>query len=507
MLPLPKHAICVFLIVLVASFLLTCQANAQTNDLKLEAKQQWDTYLVGGTCIPGGHNLFASDIDNDGVVEIVTGGIMYEANSSFDAGYAPLKIWSWNGKTVFREGALNWEGGIWCVYASDLNGDGTVEIITAGSAKNQTGQVTTALKIFHFKNQELSFVTEYEGISINSLTVADLNGDGRGELITVGGYRIDSVTSAQLCTWRYENESLLLTNRFVLENVKEANSVVASDLDKDGIMEIVTAGYAGNLTNSKGALCVWHLEGQDLVLKSSEQWQNLEGYGLTISGSVQGNTVVNSVKSSDVDGDGAGEIVTGGFSYDGSNVTAQVRIWRWNKEGLKLMANQEWASNYLTEVKCVFLDDVDDDSTAEIITSGVVCAEGSFSNNATISETAQLRVWDLHGDKLSVKHSKEWVTDEGVCAWNVATADLLNDGVKEIISVGCSYLSNLCDPDMRIWSVPTVTNEPDTSSSVLFWGVVFVFALVTVLGVLLFIGRRAINQTQWGSRVFGKSII
>ena len=231
------------------------------------------------------------------------------------------------------------------------------------------------------------------------------------------------------------------------------------DLNKDGVIEIITAGYAGNLNNSKGQLCVWHWTGQELILKAAEQWQNLEGYALTISGSVQGNTMVNSVKSADLDGDGLEEIVTGGSSFDGANVTAQVGIWGWNNETLTLRENKEWASDYLNEVKCVSLGNVDGDSKIDVVTSGAVCSKGSFSGNATVSEMAQLRVWGWDGGVLTLKYDMDWVTDEGVCAWNVATADLNNDGSKEIISVGCSYLSDLCDPDMRIWSIPVVNSK------------------------------------------------
>jgi len=451
-----KRIVYLSLFALLAILFLQQGVNAQTNDLLLEAKQQWDTYLVGGTCIPGSHNLFAGDVDGDGIVEIVTGGILYDANGSFASGYGPLRIWNWNGQTVTLEVAQNWKGSISCVYAADLNGDGTVEIITAGSSRNQTGQPTTSLKIWQFKDQELTFVTEYERISINSLVVADLNNDGALELVSVGGYSSDSKVSGQLCIWHFENESLTLTQRFILDeaDVKRANSVFTADLNKDGVIEIITAGYAGNLNNSKGQLCVWHWTGQELILKAAEQWQNLEGYALTISGSVQGNTMVNSVKSADLNGDGLEEIVTGGSSFDGANVTAQVRIWGWNNETLTLRENKEWASDYLNEVKCVSLGNVDGDSRIDVVTSGAVCSKGSFSGNATVSEMAQLRVWGWDGGVLTLKYDMDWVTDEGVCAWNVATADLNNDGSKEIISVGCSYLSDLCDPDMRIWSIP-----------------------------------------------------
>ncbi len=211
-------------------------------------------------------------------------------------------------------------------------------------------------------------------------------------------------------------------------------------------------------------------------MKANEQWQNMEGYALTISGSVQGNTIVNSVKSADIEGDGLEEIVTGGITYNGANVTAQVRIWRWNNQTLILRENKEWTIDYLNEVKSVSLGDVDGDSKIDVVTSGVVASEGSFSANATASERAQLRVWGWDGEVLTLKHDTEWVTDEGVCAWNVATADLNNDGSLEIISVGCSYLSNLCDPDMRIWSIPVV-NSKNVDSFPTFYIVIAIGAI------------------------------
>jgi hypothetical protein len=37
----------------------------------------------------------------------------------------------------------------------------------------------------------------------------------------------------------------------------------------------------------------------------------------------------------------------------------------------------------------------------------------------------------------------------------VASGDFDNDGTVEIVTVGCMYINNLCDPDMRIWSIST----------------------------------------------------
>jgi hypothetical protein len=45
---------------------------SQSNSLVMKTEQHWETYGVGGTCIHGSHNLFVTDADSDGVMEIIT---------------------------------------------------------------------------------------------------------------------------------------------------------------------------------------------------------------------------------------------------------------------------------------------------------------------------------------------------------------------------------------------------------------------------------------------------
>ena len=61
---------------------------------------------------------------------------------------------------------------------------------------------------------------------------------------------------------------------------------------------------------------------------------------------------------------------------------------------------------------------------------------------------------------MNLEQSKVWTIDEGACGWNVATGDVDDDVVMEIVTVGCTYFSNLCDPDMRIWSLSTANVNP-----------------------------------------------
>jgi hypothetical protein len=164
-----------------------------------------------------------------------------------------------------------------------------------------------------------------------------------------------------------------------------------------------------------------------------------------------GNTIVNNVKVGDVDDDGSPEIITGGFAFDGEKVVAQLRIWIWNGQDLTLEGTKEWTTQDIAEIRGLSINDVDSDGRKEIVTSGITATSGSFYSG--VPEMAQLRVWSWDGRAFTLKNSEDWFIDEGAAAWNVASGDIDKDGVTEIVTVGCTYLGDLCDPDMRIWSI------------------------------------------------------
>jgi len=102
-----------FLICLLLSPVLVTVSYAQADGIILKAQQPWETYGVGSTCISGSSNLFVADIDADGVIEIITGGSMYQiVNGSRGVGQAPLMIWNWNGEAIALELSYKWPGSI-----------------------------------------------------------------------------------------------------------------------------------------------------------------------------------------------------------------------------------------------------------------------------------------------------------------------------------------------------------------------------------------------------------
>jgi hypothetical protein len=452
------HSKCVLSVFL---FIVLClplngKAWAESDGLVLEWEQHWETYCVGGTCNFGTHNFFVGDVDDDGVMEMVTGGVMYQAsNNTRTELEAPLRIWNWNGENFTLEKSYNWAGVIGSIYAADSDGDGLTEIITGGSVTNSTGSYAS-LRIWSYDAKDLVLIGSYEGISVSSIFVSDVDKDGAPEILTAGRVSSDTKSSAQLCVWRWDGNSLSLLEsvEWCAANDSSANSVFAYDLDNDGEIEIIIGGYDNDLTSSSGQLRIWHWNGSGLSMEVNEEWRMVEGvYGVTISGGVMGNTLVENLKVDDVDDDGTAEIVTGGFAYDGEKVNAQLRIWNWNGYALSLEKSHEWITADITEVKAISLDDVDGDGSVDIVTSGEAAFYGGFSDVEVPPEAAQLRVWSWDNEVLTLKQQEDWQIGEGVIAWNVGTGDVDDDGTVEIVTVGCMYVSTLCDPDLRIWSI------------------------------------------------------
>jgi hypothetical protein len=228
-------------------------------------------------------------------------------------------------------------------------------------------------------------------------------------------------------------------------------------------------------------------------MKANAEWRMVDGYSVDNAGNVMGNTMAHNVKVGDVDDDGFPEIVTGGFTYDGEKVKGQLRIWNWTGGILNLEKSQEWMTSDITEIKSVSLNDVDGDGKIEIVTSGSSAGYDSFAQDATDKAHAQLRVWSWDGNTLTLKQSKDWIVGEAVCSWNVGTGDVDNDGVVEIVTVGCMQIENShdCDPDLRIWSLPAAS-APHASFPYLLVAVggVATAAIVGAIGTFMFLRKR-----------------
>jgi hypothetical protein len=448
----------------------------------LEAEQHWNTYGVGGTCIPGGHNLAIADVDGDGVKEMVTGGFAYylSPNGSRTIRAAPLKIWNWDGKNLSLEGNYSWPGNIGNVFAGDADGDGKTEIITTGSVINDTGTYRS-LRIWAWNGESLVLKGSYEGNPLGPVYVSDVDGDGKPEIVSVGSSsNVTQSAIAELSILRLNGSNVVLMKRVDWD--AHVNSVYVYDLNNNGQKEIITVGYSNSLNNSRGQLRVWQFDGTNLTLKTNAEWYMIDGaYSVDVAGNVMGNTIASSVKVADVEGDGVPEIITIGYTYNGTKALAQLRIWNWSGEALNLEKSQEWANLDITQPSSVSINDVDGDGKKEIVTSGGTAGYGSWAPNAPGKTRAELNVWSWNGTIVTLKQSKDWIIGDAVLAWSVGTADLDNDGNTEIVTVGCMETGNLCDPDLRMWSLPVVSSQSFPYLQLTVAGAVIVVMIAAIM--------------------------
>jgi hypothetical protein len=467
--------------IVMSILVLSVSVRAEFNGLVLEDEKHWETYGKGGTCISGSHNLFIADVDDDGVLEVLTGGFMYNiVNGERTTSLAPLKIWNWTGDNLVLEKNHYWNGNIRCIYCEDIDSDGVMEFFTGGTISGDNGSFYS-LRVWCYDGVNVVLKGSYDGVSVNSIFVSDLDKDGAPEVLTTGrtSYNVQSMALLQVWKWKDNSLSLLDSVEWCGSDDARANSVYAYDLNNDNEIEIITVGYDNGLKNSSGQLRIWSWDDNKLFLKANQEWRMVEDcYGLTNAGGVMGNTLVENLKVSDIDGDNSAEIVTGGFTYDGEKINAQIRVWQYDST-LSLEKSYEWITEDITTVKVLWLNDVDNDGILDIVTGGLTSVYGSFKNLDAPRDAAQVRVFGWNGNEFTLKAEADWTIGDGVAVMNVGAGDLDNDGRNEIVSVGCMTTDTLCDPDMRIWSYEVGNAESN---------IYYIVTLGVILAIVLFAG-------------------
>lgn len=184
-----------------------------------------------------------------------------------------------------REGApvLHWrvqrrgerKSSIRTLRAADLDGDGVDELIALGRSGDEDVDSSGELRVFAFREGELQTAAQVRWQSGTythgfGMDLADLDGDGRPEIVTGGFFSDGKRESAQLRVWRFESSKLVLLDdeRWNSETGDtRINSIGIGDLDGKGRPRIVTAGRGFQVhgpedtTTAEGdQLTVWRFE-------------------------------------------------------------------------------------------------------------------------------------------------------------------------------------------------------------------------------------------------------
>lgn len=315
------------------------------------------------------NSVAVGNLDEDEGLEIVTGGYYYDNTRKI----AQLVVW--DGSTLAVEGIMTWywttDTEISSIKIADVDDDGATEIITAGYFNDDVRDVAQ-LVVWNGTTLEIENLTTWYWTGdtrINSIYVENVDGDDSLEIVT-GGYHTAEQKIAQLVIWDCINLSPENIATWYWTNDTVINSVVATNVDEDENIEIVTGGYFNDNSRDVAQLVIWS---NDLSTV-----ENLAGWYWT------GDTRINSIEVGDADSDGTIEIVTAGHYNDLTRDIAQLVIFDPSTLNPEYLTSWYWTNS--TTINDITISNTD--YWPEIITGG------SYHDNTR--NWAQTTIWQIN---------------------------------------------------------------------------------------------------------------
>jgi len=175
----------------------------------------------------GPAGIVAADVNDDGKVDLIC------ANAAGNS----LLILTNNGNGIFGSNATINVEGPGCVAAADVNNDGSLDLVCANVSND-------SLTIFTNNGNGVfgSNATYAVGMTPVSLAAADINADGKVDLITANNH--DGFATNGTLTILTNNGSGIFGYNATLDTGNDPNCVVAADLNGDGRLDLISANLS-----------------------------------------------------------------------------------------------------------------------------------------------------------------------------------------------------------------------------------------------------------------------
>lgn len=252
------------------------------------------------------------------------------------------------------------------VAAADVNGDGKRDIIVANSSD---GTVSLLLNTTAAGASIPSFATQQTfsaGIEPNNIAAADLNGDGRPDIVVTDNPQNDVVVLLNTTVPGSANLSFAPQQAFFL-GANRPNSVTLADVNGDGRLDLISATDGNNIS---------------VLLNTTAPGVTTPGFAAAQSFAAGGGNP-NFVTASDINGDGKPDlIVTNG----GNSVSVLLNTTVPGAMTLSFAAAQSFSTpNGPSSVAAV---DIDGDGRPDLIVSNSAFAIPSNTVSVLLNTTA-----------------------------------------------------------------------------------------------------------------------
>ena len=353
------------------------------------AQPSFTEHTIDGS-YDGAYSVYATDIDGDGDMDIL-------GASDWDN---EITWWENNGTQSFTkhtiDGAYSWATD---VYAADMDGDGDIDVL---------GAAFLAHDITWWENDGSQSFTKHtiDGNFNGARSVYATDMDGDGDIDVLGAaYHDDDIT------WWENDGSQNFTKHTIAGNFDGSISVYATDMDGDGDIDVLGAA------NDANDIAWWENDGAQGFTK------------YTIDGSF--NSAI-SVYATDMDGDGDIDIL-------GAAYTANDIVW-WENNGVDSIGDKKFTNKHTiignyTWVTDVYAEDMDGDGDIDVL------GTSRWDNNITW--------WENDGSQSFTKHT---IDGNYNGAKSVYAEDMDGDGDIDVL--GAAYSA-----DEITWWENDLTNQ------------------------------------------------
>ena len=377
--------------------------------------------------------VYANDLDGDGDMDIVTASefddkvALYE-NIDGQGTFGPQQIITTNADRVKS------------VYASDLDGDGDLDLLSASNNDNKIAWYENTDGQSTFGPQQ---IISTNASAANTVYATDIDGDGDMDVLSASG-------SDDKIAW-YQNtdgQGTFSSEQIISTNANNAQSVYAADFDGDGDMDVLSASYIDDKI-------AWY--------------QNTDGQGTFSSEQIISTNTTNptAAYAADVDGDGDMDVLAG---FQSGTI-----VWYENTDGQATFGSQQLITTALSGLRSIYFTDVDGDGDGDILAGTIfddtvtwfenLDGQGTFGSQQDIAtNTDNIRsvyAADLDGDgDMDVLSASQ---DDDKIAWYRNVGVIAND-INGTITIDTNF--NGCDAsDLPMGNVLVETTDGTTSLS------------------------------------------